>query len=53
MNAAVNRGVTVRQVTGMPIKEEVGRMKEQPDPAKIRGLIAEVDQKMAALEVEK
>jgi vacuolar-type H+-ATPase catalytic subunit A/Vma1 len=53
MNTAVSRGVTVRQITGMPVKEEIGRMKEIADVQRIRSLIGEVDTKMAALEVEK
>ncbi|OPY25833.1 MAG: V-type ATP synthase alpha chain [Methanocella sp. PtaU1.Bin125] len=52
MSAAVNRGIMVRQITGLPVKEEIGRMKEA-DVAKIKGLIAEADQRIAALEVEK
>ncbi len=53
MSTAVNRGIMVRQITGLPVKEEIGRMKEAQDVAKIRNLIAEADKTMAALEVEK
>jgi V/A-type H+-transporting ATPase subunit A len=53
MSAAVNRGVLVKQVTGLPIKEEIGRMKELQDVAKIRSMIGDVDKKITALEAEK
>jgi V/A-type H+-transporting ATPase subunit A len=53
MSAAVNRGISVKQVAGMPIKEEIGRMKEVQDVGRIKALISEADKRMAALEVEK
>ncbi|MGA9139148.1 MAG: V-type ATP synthase subunit A [Methanocella sp.] len=53
MSTAINRGIMVRQITGLPVKEEIGRMKEAQDVTKIKNLIAEVDKKMTALEVEK
>jgi V/A-type H+-transporting ATPase subunit A len=53
MSTAINRGIMVRQITCLPVKEEIGRMKEIQDVTKIKNLIAEADKKMAALEVEK
>lgn len=53
MERAVGRGVTVRQVTSLPLKAEIGRMKEQKEVDAIKGLVADIDKSVAALEAEK
>ena len=50
---AMNRGVTLNKILKLPLKPEIGRMKELADISKIKNLIGEIDKNIAALEVER
>jgi len=50
---AMNRGVALNKILKLPLKQEIGRMKELPDVSKIKDLIGEIDKNIAALEVER
>jgi V/A-type H+-transporting ATPase subunit A len=50
---AMNRGVALNKILKLPLKPEIGRMKELADISKIRNLIGEIDKNIAALEVER
>ena len=52
-NEVMNRGVTLRQVQGLPLRATIGRMKELTDLDSIRKILDEVGEKITALEVEK
>jgi V/A-type H+-transporting ATPase subunit A len=50
---AMNRGVALNKILKLPLKPEIGRMKELADVSKIKDLIGEIDKNIAALEVER
>ena len=50
---AMNRGVALNKILKLPLKQEIGRMKELADVSKIKDLIGEIDKNIAALEVER
>ncbi len=50
---AIDRGVSLKQVMGLPLKSEIGRMKELQDVAKIKAIIQDTEKSIGALEVEK
>jgi V/A-type H+-transporting ATPase subunit A len=50
---AMIRGVALNKILKLPLKAEVGRMKELGDVEKIRSLIGEIDKNISALEVER
>ncbi|HTY90094.1 MAG TPA: V-type ATP synthase subunit A [Methanocella sp.] len=50
---AIDRGVSLKQIMGLPLKSEIGRMKDLQDVAKIKGIIQDVEKNISALEVEK
>ncbi len=50
---AMNRGVALNKILKLPLKPEIGRMKELADVEKIRNLIGEIDKNIAALEVDR
>jgi len=50
---AMNRGVALNKILKLPLKQEIGRMKELADLEKIRDLIGDIDKNIAALEVER
>ena len=50
---AMNRGVALNKILKLPLKPEIGRMKELADVEKIKYLIGEIDKNIAALEVER
>jgi hypothetical protein len=49
----MDRGVALNKIVKLPIKQEIGRMKELADVGKIKNLIGEIDKNIAALEVER
>ncbi len=49
---AMVKGVSLRQITSLPIKSELSRMKEIDDIGKIHELIGNISLKILALEVE-
>jgi len=50
---AMDKGIALSKFLKMPVKAEIGRMKELEDVEKIRSLISEIDKKVAAMEVER
>jgi V/A-type H+-transporting ATPase subunit A len=50
---AMNRGVGLRQVTDLPYKAGIGRLKEIADIGKIKEMIREMEAGIAAIEVER
>ena len=50
---AMNKGVALNKILKLPLKAEIGRMKELEDVEKIRSLIGDIDKKVAAMEVER
>jgi len=53
VNEALDRGVSLKQLQNLPLKANIGRMKEIEDPGDIRKMIDEISTTMAAVEVEK
>jgi V/A-type H+/Na+-transporting ATPase subunit A len=50
---AMNKGVALNKILKLPLKAEIGRMKELKDVEKIRSLVKDIDKKVAAVEVER
>jgi V/A-type H+-transporting ATPase subunit A len=50
---AMNKGVALNKILKLPLKAEIGRMKELRDVDAVRSLIGEIDKKIAAVEVER
>src|SRR5512137_2745968 len=50
---AMNRGVALNKILKLPLKQDIGRMKELADVSKIKDLNGEIDKNIAALEVER
>jgi V/A-type H+-transporting ATPase subunit A len=50
---AINRGVSLKQIMDLPLKAEIGRMKELQDVARINALIVEIEKSISVLEAEK
>ena len=51
-NAAMGRGIPLAKMIKLPVKAEIGRMKELADVEKIKAMVPEIDRAIAALEVE-
>ena len=49
----MNRGITLKQVQGLPLKAEIGRMKEIQEINQIQDMIGEIDRQLMSLEVER
>jgi V/A-type H+-transporting ATPase subunit A len=50
---AMNKGVALSKILKLPLKAEIGRMKELREVDAVRSLIPEMDKKIAAVEVER
>jgi len=50
---AMSRGVALNKILKLPLKQEIGRMKELADVSKIKDLVGEIDKNIVALEVER
>jgi V/A-type H+-transporting ATPase subunit A len=50
---AMNKGVALNKILKLPLKAEIGRMKELREVDAVRSLIGEIDKKIAAVEVER
>jgi V/A-type H+-transporting ATPase subunit A len=50
---AMNKGIALNKILKLPLKAEIGRMKELEDVEKIKSLIHDIDKKVAAMEVER
>jgi V/A-type H+/Na+-transporting ATPase subunit A len=53
MNEAMTKGISLNKILKLPIKSDIGRMKELADIERVRGLIGMIDESIAALEVER
>ena len=53
VNVAMSRGVSLRQIQNLPLKADIGRMKDVQDVEAIRKMIGDNGQQIAALGVEK
>jgi V/A-type H+-transporting ATPase subunit A len=49
----MNRGITLKQVQGLSLKADIGRMKEIQEINAIRDMIGTIDQQLLSLEVER
>jgi V/A-type H+-transporting ATPase subunit A len=49
----MNRGITLKQVQGLSLKADIGRMKEIQEINLIRDMIGEIDPQLKSLEVER
>ncbi|HVN66711.1 MAG TPA: V-type ATP synthase subunit A [Methanomicrobiales archaeon] len=52
-NEAMARGIALSKILKLPVKTEIGRMKELSDIELIKGLIPGIEKAMAGLEVER
>jgi V/A-type H+-transporting ATPase subunit A len=50
---AMNKGVALNKILKLPVKAEIGRMKELREVDAVRNLMSEIDKKIAAVEVER
>ena len=50
---AMNKGIALNKILKLPIKAEIGRMKELREVDAVRSIIGEMDKKIAAVEVER
>ena len=49
---AMGKGVALEKLLKLPVKAGIGRMKEDPDIARVKGIIEEIDREVAPLGVE-
>jgi V/A-type H+-transporting ATPase subunit A len=50
---AMAKGIALSKILKLPVKAEIGRMKELSDIERIRGLIPGIEKAVASLEVER
>jgi len=50
---AMNKGIALNKILKLPIKAEIGRMKELREVDAVRNLMGEIDKKIAAVEVDR
>jgi V/A-type H+-transporting ATPase subunit A len=50
---AMNKGVALNKILKLPVKAEIGRMKELREVDAVRNLMSEIDKTIAAVEVER
>lgn len=53
VNAAMGRGISLRQIQALPLKAAIGRMKDVKDVEEIRTILGTIESSLTALEVEK
>jgi V/A-type H+-transporting ATPase subunit A len=53
VNIAMGKGVSLRQIQGLPLKAGIGRMKDEQDVESIRKMMDDIRQQISGLEVEK
>ncbi|HTY53424.1 MAG TPA: V-type ATP synthase subunit A [Methanomicrobiales archaeon] len=49
---AMGKGVSLEKLLKLPVKARIGRMKEDPDLARVRGVLDEIDREVTSLGVE-
>jgi V/A-type H+-transporting ATPase subunit A len=52
MNSSMNKGTTLSRILKLPIKSEIGRMKELTDIERIKAFVGEIDKSISSLEEE-
>jgi V/A-type H+-transporting ATPase subunit A len=52
MNASMNKGTPLAKILNLPIKSEIGRMKELTDLEQIKAIIVKIDESITTLEEE-
>jgi len=52
-SGAINRGVSLKRIMELPLKAEIGRMKEAKDVGLIKAMTDGIRPRIAALEAEK
>ncbi len=53
VNEVMSRGIALKQIQSLPLKTNIGRMKDIQDPEEIRKMIDVIHKEIASLEVEK
>jgi len=53
ISEAMNKGIALNKILKLPLKADIGRMKELEDVEKIKSLIGDIDKKVAAMEGER
>jgi len=53
VNEVMNRGISLKQIQALPLKTNIGRMKDIQDLESIRNMIDGISRELASLEVEK
>jgi V/A-type H+-transporting ATPase subunit A len=53
VNEVMNRGISLKQIQALPLKTDIGRMKDIQDLESIRNMIDGISRELASLEVEK
>jgi V/A-type H+-transporting ATPase subunit A len=53
VNEVMNRGISLKQIQALPLKTNIGRMKDIQDLESLRKMIDDINQGLASLEVEK
>jgi V/A-type H+-transporting ATPase subunit A len=53
VNEVMNRGISLKQIQTLPLKTNIGRMKDIQDLESIRNMIDGISRELASLEVEK
>jgi V/A-type H+/Na+-transporting ATPase subunit A len=53
VNQAMGKGVPLVKILKLPVKTEIGRMKELSDIEKIKDMVPQIDGALSALEVER
>ena len=53
LSQAIARGVKLKQVMALPVKDKISRMKQETDLAIIEDLIAEIDKSIGSLEADR
>lgn len=53
VNQSMGKGIPLTKILKLPVKSEIGRMKELTDLEEIKGLVADIDKALTALEAER
>jgi V/A-type H+-transporting ATPase subunit A len=53
VNEVMNRGISLKQIQVLPLKTDIGRMKDIQDLESLRNMIDDISRDLATLEVEK
>jgi V/A-type H+-transporting ATPase subunit A len=53
VNEVMNQGISLKQIQALPLKTDIGRMKDIQDLESLRKMIDDIPKGLASLEVEK